>query len=391
MKTLMLLLCVVNITSSPTTWALDVAGNTIMARGVVKATNPEQQRQLARRLPIYQQDQINTEKQSSTQLRMLDGGLLSLQASSELVIEKYLLDKSKNKADIQLNLLTGGLRTVSGEIKSKESNYQLKTPIASIGIRGTHYEVELVNGDLLLAVWQGAIDIQVLVGSADQFSLGQGEDFRFAIVRANGEVEFLLTEPKVFEQGHSRALATGQLVATPTLTDFQLASLIEPSITTPEIESLFTGLVEDQTGNNLINNDQLWSGFTPTTPEIVASRVGQASFSELIFAQISSSAGTVTNFSMQLMIDFDLAQVPQGQLAFDDSQGSWFASFNGIINANALELNINFAAHGDELAQGTISALFTEQATQLLGQFELTEPDNPAQQASGSFVLGQTP
>jgi hypothetical protein len=59
-----------------------------------------------------------------------------------MVIEKYDL-QSKNRSSI-LNLLQGSLRKVTGEIgKWTEDIYELKTPVASVGVRGTEYALRV--------------------------------------------------------------------------------------------------------------------------------------------------------------------------------------------------------------------------------------------------------
>lgn len=183
--------------------ALSPAGKTMIARGDVKAfEDAAEQRKLKRRAPIFDVDTVTTAGQSKAQFRMNDGTLLALKENTTLLISEYKYNEADSNNSAVLELVEGGLRSVTGAIKANDGTYELKTPVGSIGIRGTHYEVEIIEGDVFLAVWDGAIDVNV-GGSNDSVSLGEGEDFSFATISEDGEVTELLEPPENFSEGHS--------------------------------------------------------------------------------------------------------------------------------------------------------------------------------------------
>jgi hypothetical protein len=92
---------------------------------------------------------------------------------------------------------------------------------------------------------------------------------------------------------------------------------------------------------------------------------------------------------MSMSINFDSARIPSGSLSFLDQGGEWFAAFDGIIRDSVLDLSVNFAAHGNKLASGSIDALLIDQARGVLGNIALQELSAGGPQASGSFVLRQ--
>ncbi|MEY8252614.1 MAG: FecR family protein, partial [Colwellia sp.] len=138
--------------------AKEVAGKTILVKGKVKAFegNTAIERRLRRRSPIYGTDLVKTDTNSKTQLRMTDGGMIALKENSELLISNYQYNAVDKTGNVVMELVKGGLRSVTGAIKSKKGGYQLKTPVGSIGIRGTHYEIEIIQGEVFIAVWDGA-------------------------------------------------------------------------------------------------------------------------------------------------------------------------------------------------------------------------------------------
>ena len=122
--------------------ALSPAGKTMIARGDVKAyEEAEAQRKLKRRAPIYNVDTVTTAEKSKAQFRMTDGTLLALKENTTLLISEYQYQENQEGNSAVLELVEGGLRSVTGAIKSNNGQYELKTPVGSIGIRGTHYEI----------------------------------------------------------------------------------------------------------------------------------------------------------------------------------------------------------------------------------------------------------
>jgi hypothetical protein len=333
---------------------------------------------------VYRVDLVTTGADSSSQLRMMDGGLLSMQADTELAIRNYQFDQGRSESSVSMELLKGGLRTITGTLPQSGKIYQLDTPVATIGVRGTHYEAILQQGDLYLAGWDGIIDIKVTVPGVNAgFSLGPELPYRFAIVRANGEVEMLLGTPKIFAEQQSPILVDqsefGGQFAQPT----ELESM-QDWLTASKT------LTMDASGLDFYDNRQLTASWDIQAMDTI-SRTGMATFDQLTGHSLSSTAGLLSDLSMSMDVDFDGAWVPSGQLSFTDAGGEWFAVFNGVFGAQSLELSVNFASHGNALADGSISALFINNATGVLGNLSLFELDNPSILLDGGFELSEQP
>jgi hypothetical protein len=70
--------------------------------------------------------------------------------------------------------------------------------------RGTHYEIEIIQGEVFIAVWDGAVDVSVGgEGQLHEVGLGEGEDYSYAKINETGEVTELLEPPSTFDDGHS--------------------------------------------------------------------------------------------------------------------------------------------------------------------------------------------
>lgn len=104
------------------------------------------QRKVSRKLkagsPVYLGDKVVTGEDGFVRLQMIDEAVLDLRCFSIMVIEEYALNTSSRRSI--LNLLQGSLKKVTGQIgKMTEDIYELRTPVASVGVRGTEYALRV--------------------------------------------------------------------------------------------------------------------------------------------------------------------------------------------------------------------------------------------------------
>jgi hypothetical protein len=94
------------------------------------------------------------------QLRFSDGAYISLQPGSQFRIDEYnYAGKSDDSERGFFSLIKGGMRTITGLIgRSNRRNYQVRVPVATIGIRGTEYTL-LFDGTALGTVGEGEISV----------------------------------------------------------------------------------------------------------------------------------------------------------------------------------------------------------------------------------------
>src|SRR5438874_865440 len=121
------------------------AGKVVFAVGDVVAVRGSSRVPLAAGSPIEAGDTIVTAAQSHAQLRFSDDALVALKPDSEFRIERYNFAGGQDGMEIAVfRLVKGGFRTLTGQIgKLSGDRYQLLTTQATIGIRGTHYQVQI--------------------------------------------------------------------------------------------------------------------------------------------------------------------------------------------------------------------------------------------------------
>ncbi|MGK0443982.1 MAG: hypothetical protein ACJA1U_000911 [Bermanella sp.] len=179
-------------------WGAALAGHVILTKGNVTALAEDgTDRPLKRRSQIFNGDTIKTGPSGSVQVRFVDKALMTIKANSEMNIERYLLAQQGNEAEkeqVLMSLVKGGFRTITGTIgKGDKDAYKVNTPAASIGIRGTNYEVQQENdGGFVMGVYSGGIQVENEAGTIE---LGEGADFNFTRVKPNASPKGLLAPP----------------------------------------------------------------------------------------------------------------------------------------------------------------------------------------------------
>ena len=95
------------------------------------------------------------------QLALIDGGKVSLQPYTVYKINKYEFSGKEDGSEFAFTeLIKGGLRTVSGLIGHKNRDrYQLKTTVATIGIRGTEFTANFNDDTLVMTTNHGSVDV----------------------------------------------------------------------------------------------------------------------------------------------------------------------------------------------------------------------------------------
>jgi len=120
------------------------AGRFVSVTGDVGVVGSDGARRTAERGgDIREGDTIVTGDSALAQARMSDGGLISVRADSEFKLEQFgYKGRDDRNASFVVSILKGGFRTITGLIAQvNRSGYRISTPSATIGVRGTHFEV----------------------------------------------------------------------------------------------------------------------------------------------------------------------------------------------------------------------------------------------------------
>ncbi len=142
--------------------AADRAGTVVLAVGnVTDQAADGNRRTLHDGDGIYSGDSLSTGRGAYLDLDFADGGRILLRPGTRFQVERYhyaaagpaqtaapATARSEIHESAFFRLIKGGLRAISGLIGHvTRADYRLDTPVATIGIRGTEYDVRYCNND----------------------------------------------------------------------------------------------------------------------------------------------------------------------------------------------------------------------------------------------------
>lgn len=90
-------------------------------------------------------DTLGTQKDSYAQIKFTDGAMITMKPNTQFTVAAYTFVEAKPQEDSAVfSLLKGGIRAVSGLISKRgdEDAYKMNTTTATIGIRGTIFDVD---------------------------------------------------------------------------------------------------------------------------------------------------------------------------------------------------------------------------------------------------------
>jgi hypothetical protein len=196
--------------------AAQVAGTVVNLSGALLAKKENGTvKVLALKSEVEQGDTLVSEKNSYARIRFVDNSEVTLKPNTSFKIDAFSYEAGKPEADSAgFTMLKGGLRSVTGMIgKRNREKFQLRTPTATIGIRGTVFGVqwveagaaslpgeELLKPGLHVRVVDGAVNVSNGAGAqvltAGQFGFVGAPDRAPVVVPANPGMTF--TPPPSF-------------------------------------------------------------------------------------------------------------------------------------------------------------------------------------------------
>jgi hypothetical protein len=89
--------------------------------------------------PVYSGDRIETGPVGEAQIKFRDDTRLVIGPKSSMVIDAFVFNNDDTARDVSINILRGAFRFISGN--SSKDAYSITTPTATIGVRGTEFDV----------------------------------------------------------------------------------------------------------------------------------------------------------------------------------------------------------------------------------------------------------
>ena len=133
-------------------------GDTVAVKSEVTAEMGEEKRKLAKGAKVHQDETLVTGAKASAEIQLLDTTKLAVGPSARIVLDKFVYDAGAAPGSISINLSKGAFRFITGS--SPKTAYEIKTPTASMGVRGTVFDVYVAdNGETVVLLHEGGVDV----------------------------------------------------------------------------------------------------------------------------------------------------------------------------------------------------------------------------------------
>jgi hypothetical protein len=158
-------------------FAQSSAARVMSVTGTAKAVDAQGvERALEKGSEVRSGEKIVTAEGALVQMRLNDGGYMSVRPSTEMVIDRFVYDeKNASNSNFLVSLLRGGFRSITGLIgKTNPDAYQIRAGTATVGIRGTDHEPMVIPEGLHSMAALGAPGIYDKVNDGETFIRNKG-------------------------------------------------------------------------------------------------------------------------------------------------------------------------------------------------------------------------
>lgn len=130
--------------SSAAAGAAEPAGTVKVVKGEVSILRGDEVIAAKPGAPVLAQDRLHTGPDGSVGVTLRDDTLISSGPNSTITIDKYAFNSTTHAGEMLISVLKGTFSMVSGMmVKHSPEAAAIKTPTATIGVRGTEFAIEV--------------------------------------------------------------------------------------------------------------------------------------------------------------------------------------------------------------------------------------------------------
>ena len=133
-------------------------GKAVVVKESVSIEYQDEKKPLTKNATVHQDEAVVTQASSSAEIELLDKTKLAVGPDARIVLDKFVYDAGASPGSISINLSKGAFRFVTG--LSPKASYVIKTPTATMGVRGTVFDVFVAdNGETAVLLHEGGVDV----------------------------------------------------------------------------------------------------------------------------------------------------------------------------------------------------------------------------------------
>ena len=117
---------------------------------------------------LMRDETVRTGTESAAKLVMADSTNLSIGPNASITLDRTVFNDERSYREIAIKLATGAFRFVTGH--SEKAAYTIKTPIASIGVRGTVLDILSQRGKTTVVLQEGASRVCAIGGACTELT-----------------------------------------------------------------------------------------------------------------------------------------------------------------------------------------------------------------------------
>jgi hypothetical protein len=103
-------------------------------------------------------DEVRTGRASQLQILLMDRSIFTVGANARVAVDRFVYDPARNSRNVGVNVSQGAFRFMSGRALRKPAGpVTVRTPVASVGIRGTIFEGVVGSDAVRIALAERAV------------------------------------------------------------------------------------------------------------------------------------------------------------------------------------------------------------------------------------------
>lgn len=139
--------------AAPAAHAAENIGEALAVIDQASAQGEVGDRTLEAGAPVYRGDKVVTDDVGTAQLLFEDGTKMVVGPNSALVLDQFVFRSGAAENQFAIRALTGAFRFITGD--SPKDAYLIQTPAATMGVRGTKFDISVTPDDTSVLLYTG--------------------------------------------------------------------------------------------------------------------------------------------------------------------------------------------------------------------------------------------
>lgn len=143
--------------TAPVAVSAERIGEAVAVIDQASATGEVGDRDLSAGEQVYLGDRVSTNDVGTAQLLFSDGTRMVVGPNSELMLDAFVFRSAAAENQFAVRALGGAFRFITGD--SPKDAYLIHTPSATMGVRGTKFDISVTDGETSVLLYTGTATV----------------------------------------------------------------------------------------------------------------------------------------------------------------------------------------------------------------------------------------